>query len=276
MARSAAHGADGAQTPSGEGYRIVNPGISRHFDLTGQRALVTGASRGLGLGCAELLAEAGAEVVLVGRGQAELDRAVAGIAAKGGRGSALVCDVTNTRQASEAVAARAPVHILVNNAGTNIPEPFVQVSEDHFDRIFDINVRAAFFLAQVVAAGMIAAKIKGSIVNMSSQMGHVGSPHRTVYCASKHAIEGLTKAMAVELAPHGIRVNTVAPTFIETPMTKPMLDKPEFKTFVLDRIPLGHMGNIADVAAAVLYLASSASALVTGTSLKVDGGWTAQ
>jgi NAD(P)-dependent dehydrogenase (short-subunit alcohol dehydrogenase family) len=276
MARSTPHGADGAQTQGGEGYRIVNPDISRHFDLTGQRALVTGASRGLGLGCAEILAAAGAEVVLVGRAKPELDQAAARIAGQGGRATALACDVTHTDQLRAAVAAQGPVHILVNNAGTNIPEPFTVVSEDHFDRVFALNVRAAFFVAQVIAAGMIAAKIKGSIVNMSSQMGHVGSPHRTVYCASKHAIEGLTKAMAVELAPHGIRVNTVAPTFIETPMTKPMLDRPEFKSFVLDRIPLGHMGEIADVAAAVLYLASPASGLVTGTSLRVDGGWTAQ
>ncbi|MDX2143991.1 MAG: glucose 1-dehydrogenase [Rhodospirillaceae bacterium] len=246
------------------------------FSLAGQRALITGASRGLGLGCAEVLAEAGAEVVLVGRTKSELDQAVTQITAKGGKASALVCDVTNTDQVREVLSTRAPVHVLVNNAGTNIPEPFTDVSEEHFDRIFDINVRAAFFVAQIVAAKMIAAKIKGSIIHMSSQMGHVGSPNRTVYCASKHAIEGLTKAMAVELAPHGIRVNSVAPTFIETPMTKPMLDKPEFKSFVVDRIPLGHMGQIADVTAAVLYLAAPASALVTGTSLKVDGGWTAQ
>jgi NAD(P)-dependent dehydrogenase (short-subunit alcohol dehydrogenase family) len=250
--------------------------VAALFNLKGQRALITGASKGLGLGCAELLADAGAEVVLVGRGAQELEQAVAAIVGRGGKASAAMCDVTKTDQVTQMIAGLPDIHVLVNNAGTNIPEPFGAVTEEHYDAIFNINVRAAFFVAQGIAAQMIKRGLKGSIINMSSQMGHVGSVNRTVYCASKHALEGLTKAMAVELAPHGIRVNTVAPTFIETPMTKPMLDKPEFKSFVLDRIPLGHMGAIKDVAAAVLYLAAPASALVTGTSLKVDGGWTAQ
>ncbi|MSO97261.1 MAG: glucose 1-dehydrogenase [Rhodospirillaceae bacterium] len=250
--------------------------VAKLFDLTGQRALITGASRGLGLGCAELLATAGAEVILTGRGGPDLDTAVKAIIARGGKARSCICDVTDIEQMRQVIGGLPDIHILVNNAGTNIPEPFVDVSADHFDKIFDINVRAAFFVAQAVAAKMMKAAIKGSIINMSSQMGHVGSPNRTVYCASKHALEGLTKAMAVELAPHGIRVNAVAPTFIETPMTKPMLDKPEFKSFVLDHIPLGHIGEIKDVAAAVLFLAAPASALVTGTSLRVDGGWTAQ
>ena len=246
------------------------------FDLTGQRALVTGASKGLGLGCAELLADAGAEVMLCGRGAADVDAAVKAIVARGGKAIPAVGDVTKTGEIQKMIEGLGDIHILVNNAGTNIPEPYLGVSEDHFDQIFDINVRAAFFVAQAVAAQMAARSIKGSIIHMSSQMGHVGSPNRTVYCASKHALEGLTKAMALELAPMGIRVNAVAPTFIETPMTQPMLAKPKFKNFVLERIPLGHTGEIKDVAAAVLYLASPASALVTGTSLKVDGGWTAQ
>ncbi len=250
--------------------------IAMLFDLSGQRALITGASKGLGLACAEMLADAGAEVVLVGRGAAELNNAVGAIIARGGKASAAACDVTNIDDVNTMIAGLPDIHILVNNAGTNMPEPFVDVSEAHYDAVFNINVRAAFFVAQGIAAQMIKRKLKGSIINMSSQMGHVGSPNRTVYCASKHALEGLTKAMALELAPHGIRVNTVAPTFIETPMTKPMLDKPEFKKFVLERIPMGHMGELEDVAAAVLYLAAPASALVTGTSLKVDGGWTAQ
>lgn len=252
----------------------ANP--SQLFDLKGQRALITGASRGLGLGCAQMLAAAGAEVVLVGRTASDLAQAVASITSTGGAAQAAPCDVTDAAAVRAMVNALPDIHILVNNAGTNIPEPFTAVTEAHFDSIFDINVRAAFFAAQAVAAKMLACGIKGSIIHMSSQMGHVGSPNRSVYCASKHAIEGLAKAMAVELAPQGIRVNTVAPTFIETPLTKPMLDKPDFKSFVLDRIPLGQMGTISDVAAAVLYLASPASASVTGTSLKVDGGWTAQ
>lgn len=250
--------------------------VAALFNLKGQRALITGASKGLGLGCAELLADAGAEVVLVGRGAQDLDKAVTSIVARGGKAGAVICDVTKTDQVAEMITGLPDIHILVNNAGTNIPEPFAAVTEEHYDTIFNINVRAAFFVAQGIAAQMIKRGLKGSIINMSSQMGHVGSVNRTVYCASKHALEGLTKAMALDLAAHGIRVNTVAPTFIETPMTASMLDKPEFKSFVLDRIPLGHMGAMKDVAAAVLYLSAPASALVTGTSLKVDGGWTAQ
>ncbi len=246
------------------------------FDLTGRRALITGASRGLGLGCAEALAGAGAEVVLIGRGSSDLDVAAAGIRRAGGKAAIGACDVTDVKSFRAMIDAQADIDILVNNAGTNIPEPFTDVTEDHFDSIFDINLRAAFFVAQAVAKRMIASKIKGSIINMSSQMGHVGSPGRSVYCASKHAIEGLTKAMAVELAPNGIRVNTVAPTFIDTPLTRPFFDKPGFRDFVLDRIPLGHLGTVADVAAAVVYLASPGAAMVTGSCLKVDGGWTAQ
>jgi NAD(P)-dependent dehydrogenase (short-subunit alcohol dehydrogenase family) len=250
--------------------------IDTLFSLKGQRALITGGSRGLGLGCAQLLANVGAEVIIVGRNATDLADAVKSITATGGKASSVACDVTDTAAIRSLLAGLPEIHVLINNAGTNIPEPFTAVTEAHFDSIFDINVRAAFFVAQAVAAKMLTSGIKGSIINMSSQMGHVGSPNRTVYCATKHAIEGLTKAMAVELAPSGIRVNTVAPTFIETPLTKPMLDKPDFKSFVLDRIPLGQMGTITDVAAAVLYLASPASSSVTGTSLKVDGGWTAQ
>jgi NAD(P)-dependent dehydrogenase (short-subunit alcohol dehydrogenase family) len=247
--------------------------VSDRFSLNGQRALITGASRGLGLGCAQALAEAGAEVILMGRGEKDL-QAAAGLIGKAA--TVAMCDVTDTAAFRAALVKLPDVNILVNNAGTNIPEPFADVTEDHYDTIFDINVRAAFFVAQAVAKRMVSAKAKGSIINMSSQMAHVGSPGRTVYCASKHAIEGLTKAMALELAPHGIRVNTVAPTFIDTPLVRPFFEKPGFKDFVLDRIPLGHVGTVEDVASAVLYLASPASAMVTGSCLKVDGGWTAQ
>jgi NAD(P)-dependent dehydrogenase (short-subunit alcohol dehydrogenase family) len=243
------------------------------FDLGGRRALVTGASRGLGRGCAAALASAGAEVVLVGRGTADLEAAVAEI---GPRASALVCDVGDPAAVRAAVEALPPVHILVNNAGTNVPEPFGAVTEAHYDAIFGLNVRAAFFVAQAVVAKMRAAGIEGSIVNMSSQMGHVGAANRTVYCASKHALEGLTKAMAVELAPAGIRVNTVAPTFVETPMTRPFFADAAFRDSVLKNIPLGRLGDIADVAGAVVFLASDAAALITGSCIKVDGGWTAQ
>ena len=245
------------------------------FNLTGQTALITGASKGLGAGCAVALAKAGADIVLVARNADPLEAVAADVRALGRNVHAMVCDVTDTVAFNSAFDDAPPVHILVNNAGTNIPEPFIEVSEEHFDSIMSINVRAAFFVAQTVAKRMMSEKIHGSIIHMSSQMGHVGAVNRTVYCASKHAIEGLTKAMAVELGPHAIRVNAVAPTFIETPMTKPFLDDPAFMESVLKQIPLGHVGQIDDVASAVVYLASSSARMVTGSCLKVDGGWTA-
>ena len=168
--------------------------------------------------------------------------------------------------------------VLVNNAGSNIPEPFVEVSEEHLDRLLGLNVRAAFIVAQAAARKMLASpnRYARAIINMSSQMGHVGSVNRSVYCLTKHALEGLTKAMALELAPHGIRVVSIAPTFVETPLTKPWLDTPDFGKWVRDRIPSGKVGQLEDVAAAVVFAASPAAALVTGSSLLVDGGWTAQ
>ena len=170
--------------------------------------------------------------------------------------------------------------MLINNAGTNIPEPFVEVSEEHFDRIVDLNVRAAFLVAQAAVRKMLEARDRkqrgGAVVNMSSQMGHVGSPNRTVYCLSKHALEGLTKAMAVELAPQNIRVNSVGPTFVDTPLTRPMFENPAFRDFVMASIPLGRLGTPAEIAAAVVFLASPASSLITGASLLADGGWTAR
>ncbi len=248
--------------------------------LDGRVALVTGAGRGLGRACALALAAEGAEVHLVARSRDELDALAAEIAAAGGRAQALPCDVTDGAAVRRAFEAVPVLDVLVNNAGGNVPEPFVEVSEVHLDRLLDLNVRAAFLVAQAAARRMLAhpdRRARGaSIVNMSSQMGHVGAANRTVYCMTKHAIEGLTKAMAVELAPQGIRVNTVAPTFVETPMTAPMFARPEFGRWVLDRIPMGRVGTPEEVAAAVVWLASPAAGLVTGTSLKVDGGWTAQ
>jgi NAD(P)-dependent dehydrogenase (short-subunit alcohol dehydrogenase family) len=188
----------------------------------------------------------------------------------------VVVDVTESNQLRKAIAALPALDVFVNNAGSNIPEPFVEVTDEHLDRLLALNVRAAFIAAQAAAQRMLAAQDRqsrgGAIVNMSSQMGHVG----TVYCMTKHALEGLTKAMALELAPQGIRVVSVAPTFIETPMTKPMFARPEFGQWVRERIPAGRVGQPEDVAAAVVFAASPAAALVTGTSLVVDGGWTAQ
>jgi NAD(P)-dependent dehydrogenase (short-subunit alcohol dehydrogenase family) len=245
------------------------------FRLDGQRALVTGAGRGIGLAAAAALAEAGAAVTLVARSAGELEAAAEAIRAAGGQADALALDVTDLDALTEALAARPPHEIFVNNAGTNRPKPFTDVTVDDFDAIFGLNVRAAFFAAQAVARRLIEAGKGGSIINMSSQMGHVGGRNRTVYCASKAALEGLTKAMALDLGAHGIRVNTVCPTFIETEMTRPFLNAPGFRDEVLAKIPLGRLGRVADVAGAVLYLASDAAALTTGSALMVDGGWTA-
>lgn len=246
------------------------------FRLDGRRALVTGASKGIGHEAAKALAAAGAHVTALARDGGLLASLVAEIGAAGGKAASLVCDVTDTAAMRAAVAAAGPFDILFNNAGMNRPMPFLDVDEETFDLLMNLNVRAAFMVAQAVARGMVAAGVKGVIVNTSSQMGHVGAPRRVPYCTSKHAIEGMTKAMGVELAPHGIRVIAIAPTFIETEMTRPMLADPAFAADVRARIPLGEPGAVADVTGALLYLVSPAARLVTGTSLLVDGGWTAQ
>ncbi len=240
--------------------------------LDGQLALVTGAGRGLGRACAEGLAAAGARVIAAARSSDEIAEVAAHAS---GRIEGWTGDVTEDAFV-ERVANIEGLTILVNNAGGNRPQAFVEVDTDSLDFVLELNVRAAFRVAQAAARSMLAAENPGSIINMSSQMGHVGSPKRTVYCMTKHAIEGLTKAMAVELAPSGIRVNTVAPTFVETPLTKPMLEDPAFRDFVFGMIPMGKLARVDDVVAAVLYLASPAAGMVTGHSLRVDGGWTAQ
>ncbi|MEM1020137.1 MAG: SDR family oxidoreductase [Pseudomonadota bacterium] len=237
------------------------------IDLSGKTALVTGASRGLGRAICESLAAAGAAVIAAARASDDLNSL-----AEIERVSAWPVDAMG-EDILKKIDALDRLDILVNNAGTNTPQPFLEVEDAVLDRMLDLNVRAAFRIARASARKM---GDGGSIVNMSSQMGHVGSPRRTVYCMTKHAIEGLTKAMAVELAPAGIRVNAVAPTFIETPMTKPMLANPDFMAFVNDMIPMGKVGQPGDVASAVLYLVSDGAAMVTGHSLLVDGGWTAQ
>jgi len=256
------------------------PGVLTGCRLDGRTALVTGAGRGLGLAAAIGLAQAGAEVYLVSRTLPELERAADSIRSDGGAAIPLVCDVTDGAGVRAAVARLPRLDILVNNAGGNMPEPFVDVTEERLDRVLSLNVRAAFLVAQAAARKMLEAADRrqrgGAIVNISSQMGHVGAAGRTVYCMTKHALEGLTKALAVELAPHNIRVNSVAPTFIETPMTAPFFEEPRFRDWVLSRIPLGRLGKLEEVSAAVAFLASPAASLITGTSLLVDGGWTAQ
>ncbi len=240
--------------------------------LEGQVALVTGAGRGIGRACAEALADAGARVIAVARSKDDLDKVGRH---DSGRVETWVEDVTSDGFIKR-IASIDGLSILVNNAGGNRPQPFVDVDTESLDFVIDLNVRAAFRVSQAAVSNMLANAIEGCIINMSSQMGHVGSPNRTVYCMTKHAIEGLTKAMAVELAPRGIRVNSVAPTFVETPLTRPMLADEEFREFVFGMIPMKKLATLDNVVSAVLYLASPGAGVVTGTSLKVDGGWTAQ
>lgn len=256
------------------------PGALRGCRLDDRVALVAGAGRGIGLAAAIGLAQAGAEVYLASRTLKELEQAADVIRAQGGRAHTLVFDVTDTVTMQNAVAAIPQLDILINNAGGNLPEPFIDVTEERLDRILSLNVRAAFLVAQAATRKMLKnAERKergGAVVNITSQMGHVGAPLRTVYCMTKHALEGLTKALAVELAPHNIRVNSIAPTFIETPLTAPFFTDAKFREWVLNRIPLGRLGQLDEVTAAIVFLASPAASLITGTSLLVDGGWTAQ
>ncbi len=243
--------------------------------LDGKVAVVTGAGRGLGRACALALGEAGAEVVAVSRTASDLDELASEIRDGGAAARPLVCDITDNAAIAATIGSEPRIDILVNNAGTNFPGPFVDVTEDHYDRIMALNVKAAFMASQAAARIMIAGGRGGVILNMSSQMGHVGAATRTVYCASKHALEGLTKAMAVELAPDEIRVNTIGPTFILTPMTRPFFENEAFRDDALSRIPMGKLGELEDIMGAVVFLSSPAAAMITGAALTIDGGWTA-
>jgi len=246
------------------------------FRLDGRRALITGAGRGIGLTAASTLADAGAHVTLAARTTREIEDAAAAIRARGQKADALTLDVTDVAAVRKALAAREPYQVLVNNAGTNRPKMLPDVTVEDFDVIMGLNVRAAFFMAQTVALRLIEAKLPGSIINISSQMGHVGAARRTVYCTSKHAMEGFTKAMAVELAPHNIRVNSLGPTFLETPMTRPFFENKAFRDEVLSKIKLGRLGQLEELTGAIIFLASDASSLMTGAALVLDGGWTAE
>jgi NAD(P)-dependent dehydrogenase (short-subunit alcohol dehydrogenase family) len=246
------------------------------FRLDGRRALVTGASSGIGLGAAAALAEAGAEVTLVARRVAELERVQDAIQVLGGSAEVLALDITDLKAMAAALAPRGPFDVLVNSAGLARHAPALETTPEDYDIAMALNLRAAYFLTREVARGLIAAGKPGSLINVSSQMGHVGGPDRAVYSANKHALEGMTKSMALEWAPHGIRVNTLCPTFIRTPLAEQTLKDPARRAWILSKIKLGRVGEIEDLMGPVVFLASDASAMMTGTHLIVDGGWTAE
>ena len=245
------------------------------FRLDNKTALITGASSGIGLGCAVALAEAGAHVVVSARSSDKLKAVVDTIKAKGLSAEAMVMDVADTNLVQEIIDSKGPFDILVNSAGLGRHSPSKDTSIEDFDAVMNVNLRGAYFVTQAVANGLINAKKTGSLINISSQMGHVGGIDRAVYSASKHAVEGFTKAMAIEWGPHQIRVNTICPTFIRTPLTQSTFDNPDRKEWIESKIKIGRIGEVEDIMGAVVFLASDASSMVTGSALMVDGGWTA-
>ena len=246
------------------------------FRLDGKKALVTGAGRGIGMGASIALAESGADVTLVSRTEQELKEICDHINSQGLSASYVALDVNNDNEINHLIEKSNPFDILINNAGTNKPAKLVDTDINDFDYVMSLNVRSVVNLTKCVVKKMLANDVKGSIINVSSQMGHVGGPNRTTYCSSKFAIEGFTKSLAIELAPNGIRVNTVCPTFIQTPMTEPFLKDEEFKKNTIGMIPLGRLGEVRDLMGPFIFLASEASSLMTGSSLLVDGGWTSR
>ncbi|WP_341862447.1 SDR family oxidoreductase [Gymnodinialimonas sp. 57CJ19] len=242
------------------------------FSLAGKRALVAGGSRGIGLGCAVALAEAGAHVIIAARGQAAVDGAVAEMTEAGLSAEGVVLDITDIDAMGAVVAGMGRLDVLCNSAGLARHGAATETTPEDFDAVSNVNVRAAYFLAQAAAAKMEGG---GSIIQVSSQMGHVGGIDRAVYCGTKHAVEGFTKAMAIEWGPRNIRVNTLCPTFIRTPLTAATFADPEKRAWIESKIKLPRVAEVEDIMGAVLFLASEASAMVTGTSILVDGGWTA-
>lgn len=245
------------------------------FRLDGKRALVTGASRGIGFAAAAALAAQGAEVVLCARSDTALARACDALTAAGHRARSLTLDVTDLAAVERALAPEPPFQVLVNCAGMARHGPFIETRPADFDAVTQVNLRAAFFIAQNVSRRLIQVGAPGSIINISSQMGHVGGVDRTVYCATKHALEGMTKAMAIELARYGIRVNTLCPTFVDTELARSTLADPERRAWIMSRIFMGRLAQLDDLTGPLLLLASEAGAMMTGSALIVDGGWTA-
>ena len=243
--------------------------------LDGQRAIVTGASSGIGIGCATALAAAGAHVVLASRKIKALNEVAEAIRLKGFSVETLELDISDLSSIETVFKDQKPFDVLVNSAGLGRHTPSLETSAEDFDEVMDVNLRGAYFLTQTVAKVLIKAKKPGSLINISSQMGHVGGVERAVYAASKHAVEGFTKAMAIEWGKHQIRVNTICPTFIRTPLTQSTFDNPDRKKWIEDKIKLGRVGEVEDVMGAVVFLASDASNMITGSALMIDGGWTA-
>ena len=251
----------------------------KKYNLKNKVALVSGAGKGLGRACALALAEAGANLIIISRTQKDLDQVAKIVKKFKSKCKTYVCDITNYNDLKNIINKQSRIDILINNAGTNIPEHFTKVKTKNMERLVKLNTIAAFNLAQLSSIKMIKTKnrkkIGGAIVNMSSQMGHVGGRIRSVYNMNKFGIEGLTKGMAIDLAEYNIRVNSVAPTFVVTPMTKKFLKNKKFKRDTLNSIPLGRFAEMSEIASAVVFLASDAASMITGTSLLVDGGWTA-
>ena len=243
--------------------------------LDGLCALVTGASSGIGLGCAVALAEAGAHVVLASRNIKALNEVAEALSLNGYSAETLELDISDLSSVQAIFKNQKSFDILVNSAGLGRHTPSLETSAEDFDEVMDVNLRGAYFLTQSIAKALIKAKKPGSLINISSQMGHVGGVDRAVYAASKHAVEGFTKAMAIEWGSHEIRVNTICPTFIRTPLTQSTFDNPDRKKWIEDKIKLGRVGEVEDVMGAVVFLASDASSMITGTALMIDGGWTA-
>ena len=252
----------------------------KKFNLKNKTAIVTGAGKGLGRACAIALAEAGANLVIISRTKKDLDEVSSKIKKLNVKCKSYVCDITKYNEVKEIINKQVKIDILINNAGNNIPAHFTKVKTKNMEYMVKINTIATFNLAHLCALKMIKTKnrkkIGGSIVNMSSQMGHVGGPIRSVYNMNKFGLEGLTKGMSIDLAKYNIRVNTVCPTFVVTPMTRKFLKSKKFKKEVLGNIPLGRFAELSDIATATVYLASDAASMITGTSLLVDGGWTAK